>query len=82
MGEERDIGREPRPDVICLEGNGYRPSHKGDGWIVGGALYTLNSTEVHAVCYDPVLVLNDMGGGSNDHQLRCNRLAESADEAP
>ena len=51
MGEERDIGREPRSDIICLEGNGYRPSHKGDGWIVGGAMYTLNGTEVHAVCY-------------------------------
>lgn len=38
-------------DIICLEGNGYRPSHKGDGWAVGGAMYTLNSTEVHAVCY-------------------------------
>lgn len=36
MGVERDIGREPRSDIICLEGNGYRPSHKGDGWIVGG----------------------------------------------
>ena len=51
MGKERDAGREPRSDVICLEGNGSRPSHKGDGWIVGGAMYTLNSTEVHAVCY-------------------------------
>ena len=36
--------------VICLEGNGRRPSHKGDGWSMGGAMYTLNSTEVHAVC--------------------------------
>ena len=51
MGKERDARSEPRSDIICLEGNGYRPSHKGDGWIVGGAMYTLNSTEVHAVCY-------------------------------
>ena len=51
MGVERNAGREPRSDVICLEGNGYRPSHSGDGWCVGGAMYTLNSTEVHAVCY-------------------------------
>ena len=36
MGVERDDRREPRSDIICLEGNGYRPSHKGDGWIVGG----------------------------------------------
>ena len=40
-----------KSNVICLEGNGYRPSHKGDGWSVGGAMYTLNGTEVHAVCY-------------------------------
>ena len=39
MGVERDIGREPRSDIICLEGNGYRPSHKGDGWIVGGNVH-------------------------------------------
>lgn len=51
MGEKRDIGSEPRSDIICLEGNGYRPSHYGDGWTIGGAMYTLNSTEVHAVCY-------------------------------
>ena len=51
MGEVRDAWCQPRSDVICLEGNGYRPSHKGDGWTVGGAMYTLNSTEVHAVCY-------------------------------
>lgn len=36
--------------VICLEGNGSRPSHKGDGWRVGG-MYTLNTAEVHCVCY-------------------------------
>ena len=51
MGDERDARGEPRPDVICLEGNGYRESHHGDGWRVGGAMFTLNSTEVHAVCY-------------------------------
>lgn len=51
MGEIRDAGCQPRSDVICLEGNGYRPSNYGNGWQVGGAMYTLNSTEVHAVCY-------------------------------
>ena len=38
-------------EFVCLEGNGTRPSHKGDGWKMGGAMYTLNSTEVHCVCY-------------------------------
>ena len=63
MGVERDIGREPRSDIICLEGNGYRPSHKGDGWIVGGAMYTLNGTEVHAVCYGVDLYNQCLTGG-------------------
>lgn len=51
MGTFGNIGSESRSDIVCLEGNGYRPSHKGDGYRVGGAMYTLNSTEVHAICY-------------------------------
>ena len=51
MGNEWDLRGEPRSDIICLEGNGYRDSHKGPGWITGGVMYTLNKTEVHAVCY-------------------------------
>lgn len=51
MGEVSNIRRESGSDIVCLEGNGYRPSHKGDGYRIGGVMYTLNSTEVHAVCY-------------------------------
>ena len=51
MGSVSNIRREPGSDIICLEGNGSRPSHKGDGWHIGGVMYTLNSTEVHAICY-------------------------------
>lgn len=32
-----------------LEGNGQRPSHKGDGWSESDAMYTLNATEQHGV---------------------------------
>ena len=39
------------PDVVCLEGNGCRPSHRGDGFSVEGVMFTLNSTEVHCVAY-------------------------------
>lgn len=48
MGKIRDIGCESRPNairprldmtIVCLEGNGCRPSHKGDGWNVGGDVY-------------------------------------------
>ena len=37
--------------MIVLEGNGSRPSHKGDGFSESDVSYTLNATEVHGVCY-------------------------------
>lgn len=36
---------------IVIEGNGSRPSHKGDGFTESETMYTLNSTEKHAVVY-------------------------------
>ena len=51
MGEVGNTWSESRSDIVCLEGNGCRPSHQGDGWRVGGAMYTLNATEVHCVAY-------------------------------
>ena len=39
------------PQLVCIEGNGSRPSHQGDGYKEGDTMYTLNSTEHHAVCY-------------------------------
>lgn len=51
MGSIRNARGFSRSDIVCLEGNGSRPSHKGDGWSVGETMYTLNSTEVHCVCY-------------------------------
>lgn len=38
-------------EPIPLEGNGARPSHFGSGYRDGGAMYSLNTTEVHAVAY-------------------------------
>ena len=35
--------------VICLEGNGSRASHHGDGWSESETMYTLNATEYHSV---------------------------------
>lgn len=35
--------------IVAIEGNGSRPSHKGDGYKEGDMMYTLNSTEVHGV---------------------------------
>ena len=51
MGEVGNTWSESGSDIVCLEGNGCRPSHQGDGWRVGGAMYTLNATEVHCVAY-------------------------------
>jgi DNA (cytosine-5)-methyltransferase 1 len=36
--------------VICLEGNGQRPSHKGSG-IKEDVSFTLDTVQQHAVCY-------------------------------
>ena len=36
MGKISNTGREPRSDIVCIEGNGARPSHHGDGYKVGG----------------------------------------------
>ena len=37
--------------MAVVEGNGSRPSHKGDGYKEGDVMYTLNATEEHAVAY-------------------------------
>ena len=36
---------------ICIEGNGSRPSHKGDGYCESETMYTLNTVDRHAVVY-------------------------------
>ena len=50
MGEVSNIRSEPRSNIVCLEGNGYRPSHFGDGWRVSEVMYTLYGEPV--VCYE------------------------------
>ena len=37
--------------MAVIEGNGTRPSHKGDGYKESDVMYTLNATEEHAVAY-------------------------------
>ncbi len=36
--------------MVVLEGNGSRPSHKGDGYAETDVSYTLNAVEQHGVC--------------------------------
>lgn len=38
--------------ICVVEGNGSRPSHRGDGYKESETMYTLNTTEQHAVAYD------------------------------
>lgn len=38
--------------VVALEGNGARPSHKGNGYSEDDKSFTLNTIEQHAVAYD------------------------------
>ena len=37
--------------VVVVEGNGSRPSHKGNGYSESETMYTLNTTEQHKVAY-------------------------------
>lgn len=38
--------------MVCVEGNGARPSHQGDGYSESETMYTLNATEQHVVAYN------------------------------
>lgn len=46
MGEVSNTRGDTRSDIVCLEGNGYRPSHridnyKADGSIGGGIAFAI-----------------------------------------
>lgn len=55
MGVSQDVSptlnEQDRHAVIAIEGNGARPSHMGTGCSESGVQFTLNTTEVHAVCF-------------------------------
>ena len=55
MSISEDVVATPRaqghPPIICLEGNGSRPSHLGGGYSTNGVMFTLNAVEHHAVVY-------------------------------
>jgi DNA (cytosine-5)-methyltransferase 1 len=63
-------GGEP---VVALEGNGTRPSHKGDGYKESDVMYTLNATEQHAVAFADVhatLSANDGPKGPSSQMMK------------
>ena len=67
MEQVNDTRCKSRPDIVCLEGNGSRPSHRGDGFREGEIMYTLNSVEVHAVCFGICSYDSNSMRSSNPH---------------
>lgn len=63
--------------TVCIEGNGTRESHQGDGYKESDVMFTLNTIERHAVAA-PVMCLNDQGGGGDAHDPRHDGNAPSA----
>lgn len=55
IGKEDDpmysLMAETNHGICVLEGNGSRPSHRGDGYKESDVMYTLNTIEQHAVAY-------------------------------
>lgn len=58
--------------MVVIEGNGTRPSHHGDGWRESETMYTLNTSERHAVAFSEVhgtLSANDGPKGPSSQML-------------
>ena len=59
--------------IAVIEGNGSRPSHRGDGYKVSDVMYTLNATEQHAVAFAEVhatLSANDGPKGPSSQMMK------------
>jgi DNA (cytosine-5)-methyltransferase 1 len=60
--------------IVCIEGTGSRPSHKGKGYTETEVMFTLNTIERHAVCYQEVIGALCAG----DSKLINNQMAGEA----
>ena len=65
--------------LICLEGNGSRESHRGDGYIESDTMYTLNTVEHHGVAYGLGLY-NQTATGNVSKTL--NSIRSDSDHVP
>lgn len=64
------------PQVVCIEGNGSRPSHKGDGYAESETMYTLNSTETHAVAYNGSNITSPINASNPKEGDPCHTLTD------
>ena len=69
--------------TVCIEGNGTRESHQGDGYKESDVMFTLNTIERHAVAA-PIMCLNDQGGGvmHTTHDMTGTLRAQEHGHAP
>ena len=59
--------------IAVIEGNGSRPSHRGEGYKESDVMYTLNATEQHAVAFADVhatLSANDGPKGPSSQMMK------------
>lgn len=68
-----------QPVTVCIEGNGSRPSHKGDGYSESDTMYTLNTTEQHAVAYSLEPGIAAREGGHIYDGVSCTLRAKAGD---
>ena len=54
-------------NVVCIEGNGQRESHLGNGYAESDQMYTLNTVEKHADCYGIGSYASNAMKSSNPH---------------
>lgn len=60
--------------IVCLEGNGQRESHKGDGYKESEIMYTLNTVEQHAVAYNGDAITNPVNDSNSKEGNPCHML--------
>ena len=56
--------------VICIEGNGTRESHRGDGYKESETMFTLNTVEQHAVMTQQAFGEYKAGGAASSLKMR------------
>lgn len=60
--------------IVCLEGNGQREIHKGDGYKESEIMYTLNTVEQHAVAYNGDAITNPVNDSNSKEGNPCHML--------